>query len=79
VAKRDEGAHVDAQCGCGAQLWRRRSGEWTLQNRIIKLTPGGLVAKCPQCREDVPIPWLRIVPTEAPPSSRRRLVIKPST
>ena len=62
-----------ATCSCGHELWKRRRGELTLVNRILKLVEGKLVAKCPRCQEDVPVPWLRI---ETP--TKRRMVVDPS-
>lgn len=57
---------------CGHQLWQRRQGEWTLSNRILKLRSiGDIVAKCPGCGGDVPVPFLRI----QQPRRRRRLVV----
>ena len=69
-----EPSTLSAACPkCGHELWSRRRGEWTLQNRILKLTAGGLAAKCPDCGADVPVPFLTIsTPTGAP----RRLVVK---
>ena len=56
-----------AKCpGCGAELWKRRGGEYTLANRILKLgTDGGIVAKCPDCRTEVPVPFLTLEPPAA--------------
>lgn len=65
---------VTAECPCGHELWKRRAGEWTLANRVLKLREDGqLWAKCPKCRRDVVVPWLRIEP---PPPVSRRLVVR---
>lgn len=56
---------------CGTRLWAIRRGEWTLQNRILKLGPTGFLAKCPDCSTDVPVPWLTLSDAEdevAPPA-----------
>jgi len=65
---------VTAACQCGYELWKQRRGEWTLANRVVKLRGDGMLyAKCPDCRRDVVVPWLRI---EAPPAVTRRLVVR---
>lgn len=46
--------------GCGKDLWAVRHGEWTLANRVIKVVDGGLVAVCPTCPTEVPIPFLSL-------------------
>lgn len=55
---------LSARCpACGAQLWRRRGGQWTLGNRIVKLLDDGTIAaRCPSqgCEADVPVPFLQI-------------------
>lgn len=54
-------ALASARCKCGAQLWKKRRGEWTLANRTVALRDdAGLVAVCPECREDVPLSFLRL-------------------
>lgn len=63
---------------CGHQLWNERGGEWVLDSSAVKLTNGGMVAKCGRrgakkgCGTEVPIPWLRIVKEPR----RRRLVVR---
>lgn len=65
---------------CGTNLWSRRRGEWTLANRIIKMTKGGsLAAKCPECGDLVGLPFLHLRPPESPKPTRRRLVIRVDT
>jgi endogenous inhibitor of DNA gyrase (YacG/DUF329 family) len=64
-----------ADCpSCGEALWRQRQGEWTLANRIVRLTPDGdLAAKCPRCAEDV---LLNFIVMAEPKRPRRRLVVR---
>lgn len=55
---------------CGKELWKKRAGQWTLDNRIVKLSAtGAFQAKCPDCREDVPVPFLMIDPTAPRPAT----------
>lgn len=65
-------------CECGAELWKRRGGDWTLANRVLKLVDGGLVAKCPECRRDVPVPFLTVAPEAVAEPARvpPRLVVR---
>lgn len=76
TAETTDPANLTATCSCGTELWAERAGEWTLAQRILKLTPTGLVAKCPECRADVPIPWLQLRPTALAAPPRRRMVMK---
>lgn len=65
-----------AECpGCGEELWKRRRGQLTLRNKIVKLGPDGLLAKCPECGEDVPVPFLKVT-GEQPPATKRRIVFR---
>jgi hypothetical protein len=71
-------SELHAACpGCGHELWQERRGEWTLQNRILKMRKGGdLVAKCSECAAEVPVPFLALVEPARP--RRRRLVVDAS-
>jgi hypothetical protein len=58
---------------CGHNLWSERKGEWTLQNRILKLTPsGGIAARCPKCAADVSVAFLRLAEPRRPRMFVRR-------
>lgn len=70
---------LQATCRCGTELWAERAGEWTLAQRIVKLTDVGIVALCPKCREEVPVPWLHVAPAEVPTPTRRRMVMRSPT
>lgn len=57
---------LSAQCVCGHELWDYRKGQWVLSTRVVKLNPNGSIeAKCPECRQDVPVLFLQI--REPPP------------
>lgn len=75
-------AALSATCTrCGDRLWKQRRGDWTLAQRILKVVGGGIVAICPECGSDVPVPWLRVAgdaaPVGVPASNRaRRYVVR---
>lgn len=53
---------------CGHDAWAKRSGEWTLAGRILKLRPdGSFVVVCDRCKTSLPVPFLGLrEPPEAP-------------
>lgn len=74
-----EGDEQSAECpGCGAELWAMRKGQMTLRNRIVKQDEetGGILAKCPECATDVPVPFLQVT-GEPPDRPSRRYVFRP--
>jgi predicted RNA-binding Zn-ribbon protein involved in translation (DUF1610 family) len=70
-------SEVRVRCpSCGADLWTRRKGEWTLANRILKLDEEGrqFVARCPECATNVPLDLARlasILETLPPPAKKQ--------
>lgn len=70
---------LEAGCPrCGCKLWQERAGDWTLKARILRYQGGVFVAKCPECRTDVQVPWLGVSSDPAthktPP--RRRVFVQ---
>lgn len=59
---------------CGKELWKERDGEMTLQQRILKVRDGKIVAVCYRCKHPVLVDFLTINPP--PPRSRRRAVVR---
>lgn len=73
---------LSARCGCGHELWKQRGGQWTLQQRILKIDDQGRVlARCPECSADVPVPFLALTEPErtaepSVPRVRGRMVVR---
>mgnify|MGYP001473536654 CR=1 FL=1 len=58
---------------CRTELWAQRKGQWTLANRILKMGDDGvMLARCPECASDVPVPFLIIAPQNAEPTPTPR-------
>ena len=76
-------AAVEVKCHtCDKSLWKKRRGEWTLANRIIKVgSDGRVVALCPGgCGADIEVPLLSSAPLKEPaaatPKARRRVIVR---
>ena len=74
-----EPAALLLRCACGLTLWDYSEGEWILRNRVLILDAATmkLVARCPDCRKRVPVPFLAHVqplPAATPAPARRRVV-----
>lgn len=77
---------LSARCsGCGHELWKLRGGQWTLQQRILKIDDAGaVIARCPECAADVPVPFLQLAeqaraadkPAPSMPAVRGRMVVR---
>lgn len=59
---------------CEHDAWAKRSGEWTLAGRILKLRDDGSFAVlCDKCRNPVPVPFLAL---REPPATPKKAIVR---
>ncbi len=68
---------------CRRRLYKKRAEEWCAETRLLKLLGGRVYLKCDQCRADVPVPWLEVVPPgrtrREVPTADRTLEVRPGS
>ena len=64
---------------CNVELWALRKGQMTLRNKILKQDSetGGILAKCPGCGDDVPVPFLQATGETPKPKPDGRFMFRP--